>query len=126
AWRSDRERIAAELDRLEAVGRLGATARTFVAVGWTPAERLPLLRRELERAARGELELEELRPEEGQEPPVLLENPRPARPFELLVRLLDLPRARTLDPTLLMALFLPLMVGVMVGDIVYGTLLLVL
>jgi V/A-type H+-transporting ATPase subunit I len=53
-----------------------------------------------------------------------MRNRAQVRPFEFLVRLLDLPRAGTLDPTMLMALFLPLMVGVMVGDIVYGTFLL--
>jgi V/A-type H+-transporting ATPase subunit I len=55
-----------------------------------------------------------------------MSNRKLARPFEFLVRLLDLPRDGTLDPTMLMALFLPLMVGVMVGDVVYGALLLVL
>ena len=55
-----------------------------------------------------------------------MRNRKLARPFEFLVRFLDLPRSGSLDPTMLMALFLPLMVGVMVGDIVYGTLLLVI
>jgi V/A-type H+-transporting ATPase subunit I len=55
---------------------------------------------------------------------VLLRNRKSVRPFEFLVRFLDLPRSGSLDPTMLMALFLPLMVGVMVGDVVYGALLL--
>ena len=55
---------------------------------------------------------------------MLLHNRRAARPFEFLVRFLDLPRSGTLDPTVLMALVLPLMVGAMVGDIAYGALLL--
>ena len=55
-----------------------------------------------------------------------MHNSRPARPFEPLVRFLDLPRAGSFDPTLLMALFLPLMFGVMVGDVGYGAVLLVL
>ena len=52
--------------------------------------------------------------------------PQLGRPFEFLVRLLDLPRSGSLDPTMLMAFFLPLMIGVMVGDIAYGVLLLVI
>ena len=55
-----------------------------------------------------------------------MRNSRPARPFEPLVRFLDLPRAGSFDPTLLMALFLPLMFGVMVGDVGYGVVLLAL
>jgi V/A-type H+-transporting ATPase subunit I len=87
---------------------------------------VPELRLELERAAGGELALDELATPPDAEPPVLMRNRRLARPFEFLVRFLDLPRAGTLDPTVLMAVFLPLMVGVMVGDVVYGTLLLVI
>jgi V/A-type H+-transporting ATPase subunit I len=124
AWRAARRQLAAELEQVEAIVQLGATARTFVAAGWTPSARLPMLRHELELAANEEIALDAVEPSPGVEPPVLMRNPAPARPFEFLVRLLDLPRAGTLDPTMLMALFLPLMIGVMVGDIVYGTLLL--
>ena len=95
-------------------------------VGWTPRERVPELRVELERAAGGQLALDELSTPPEVEPPVLMRNRKLARPFEFLVRFLDLPRAGSLDPTMLMALFLPVMVGVMVGDVVYGTLLLVI
>jgi V/A-type H+-transporting ATPase subunit I len=55
-----------------------------------------------------------------------MRNSQPARPFEPLVRFLDLPRAGSFDPTLLMALFLPLMFGVMVGDVGYGVVMLAL
>jgi V/A-type H+-transporting ATPase subunit I len=123
-WRRARRELAAELEQLEAAAKLGETARTFVVVGWTPRGKLPFLRDELERAANGQLVLEEL-PATG-EAPVLMANRKLAQPFEFLVRLLDLPRHGTLDPTMLMALFLPLMVGVMIGDVVYGALLLVL
>ncbi len=58
--------------------------------------------------------------------PVLLRNPVVVRPYESLVRMLDLPKPGTLDPTMLMALFLPFMFGIMVGDVVYGLVLLVI
>jgi V/A-type H+/Na+-transporting ATPase subunit I len=124
AWRAARQRLLGEIEQLEAVAQAGATDRAFVIVGWTPRERVPELRRELEQAAGRELALDELSTPPQAEPPVLMRNRTLARPFEFLVRFLDLPRAGTLDPTVLMALFLPLMVGVMVGDVVYGTLLL--
>jgi V/A-type H+-transporting ATPase subunit I len=122
SWRAAREALAGELDRVEAIGQVGETSRTFVVVGWTPRRELARLRDELDRSAGGELVLERL-PERGAEPPVLLANWMLARPFEFLVRLFDLPRSRAFDPTLLMALFLPLMVGAMVGDIGYGVVL---
>lgn len=125
AWRSARTQLVGEMEQLEAVAQAGVTERAFVIVGWTPSERVPELRAELERAAGGELALEELPPSDV-EPPVLMRNRPLARPFEFLVRFLDLPRSGTLDPTMLMALFLPVMVGVMVGDLVYGAVLLVI
>jgi V/A-type H+/Na+-transporting ATPase subunit I len=97
-----------------------------VIAGWTPSERVPELRFELERAAGGQLVVDEVPTPLAVEPPVLMRNRKLARPFEFLVRFLDLPRSGSLDPTVLMALFLPLMVGVMVGDLVYGMLLLVI
>jgi V/A-type H+/Na+-transporting ATPase subunit I len=124
AWRSARKRLLGDIEQLEAVAQAGATDRAFVIIGWTPRERVPELRIELERAAGREFALDELSTPPEIEPPVLMRNRTLARPFEFLVRFLDLPRAGTLDPTVLMALFLPLMVGVMVGDVVYGALLL--
>jgi V/A-type H+-transporting ATPase subunit I len=124
AWRAARDRLLADIEQLEAVAHAGATIRTFVVVGWAPRERVPELRHELERSVAGELVLEELPHPAEVEPPVLMRNRKLARPFEFPVRFLDLPRTGSLDPTMLMALFLPLMVGVMVGDVVYGVLLL--
>jgi V/A-type H+-transporting ATPase subunit I len=122
-WRAARAALTAELDQVEAIEQVGETRRAFVVVGWTPRRELARLRHELDGTASGELALEVLA-EGNAEPPVLLANWSLVRPFELLVRLFDLPRSRALDPTLLMALFLPLMVGVMVGDIGYGVVLL--
>jgi V/A-type H+/Na+-transporting ATPase subunit I len=125
AWRAARAALAAELEQLEAVEQVGETSHTFVAVGWVPRGELSRLRRELGHSASGELVVERL-PARDAEPPVLLANRALARPFEFLVRLFDLPRSAAFDPTTLMALVLPLMVGVMVGDVVYGVVLLCL
>ena len=126
AWRAARQRLIGDIEQLDAVGRAGVTDRAFVITGWAPSERVPDLRLELERAAGGQLVVDEVPTPRAVEPPVLMRNRELARPFEFLVRFLDLPRSGSLDPTVLMALFLPLMVGVMVGDLVYGMLLLVI
>ena len=55
-----------------------------------------------------------------------MRNSRVARPFEPLARFLELPRPGSVDPTLLLALFFPLMFGAMVGDVGYGVVLLAL
>jgi V/A-type H+-transporting ATPase subunit I len=59
----------------------------------------------------------------SEDAPVVLSNPRLFRPFELLIRLLPLPRYGTIDPTPFVAVFFPAFFGLMVGDIGYGLLL---
>jgi V/A-type H+-transporting ATPase subunit I len=58
--------------------------------------------------------------------PVELKNPLPAQPFESLVNLLALPRYGHIDPTQLMAFFMPIFFGMILGDVGYGALVLVL
>ena len=98
-WRAAREALVAQLEQVEAIAGAAATERTFVVEGWAPRAELPALQTALEARAGGELSLDELpTPPDGM-PPVLLHNRRAARPFEFLVRFLDLPRSGTLDPT---------------------------
>ena len=119
--------IAAELEQLAAYEQLAATPRVFVALGWVPRSDLDRLRRELEARIGPQVVVEELETARHEpEAPVLMHNVRLARPFEFLVRFLDVPRSGSFDPTLLTALFLPLMFGVMVGDVGYGAILLAL
>ncbi len=57
---------------------------------------------------------------EAERVPVMLENPGWARPFEPLVTFLNTPRYDAWDPTWVVALFLPLWFGMVVGDIGYA------
>jgi len=57
--------------------------------------------------------------------PVVLANPRWARPFELFVRLLGTPGSAEADPSALVALIAPLLFGFMFGDVGQGAVLLV-
>jgi len=54
------------------------------------------------------------------EAPVVLQNPRLFRPFELLVGMMPLPRYGSIDPTPFVAIFFPMFFGLMVGDVGYG------
>jgi len=57
-----------------------------------------------------------------EEPPVVLNNLTPAKPFELMVKMVSQPRYSELDPTLLVFLTYPFAFGFMIGDIGYGIL----
>ncbi len=119
--------IADELERLDAVERLGATRRTFVAECWVPRDELAQLRHEIASRLGAAVLVEDLiTSPRDPEAPLLMRNSRLSRPFEPLARFLELPRPGSVDPTLLLALFFPLMFGAMVGDVGYGVLLLAL
>jgi V/A-type H+-transporting ATPase subunit I len=122
-----RAAIRSELELLDALGSLGTTQRTFLAECWIPRPRLAQLRSELARRVGPAVLVEDTRssPYDPQAP-VLMHNAGLSRHFESLVRFLELPRTGSVDPTLLMAMLLPLMFGAMVGDIGYGAILLAL
>lgn len=125
-WRRARERMAGRLEQIDAVGWAGTTERAFVVLAWIPETDLERLRNQLGRRLDDQVVVEELpTSRRDTSAPVLMRNAPRARPFEFLVNLYDHPRARSLDPTGLIAIFVPLMFGLMVGDVMYGALLLV-
>ncbi|MFW5956856.1 MAG: V-type ATP synthase subunit I [Natronomonas sp.] len=58
----------------------------------------------------------------GGRPPVLQDNAKAAKPFELLVGIINRPRYSELDPTLILFLTFPAFFGFMIGDVGYGIL----
>lgn len=122
-WRSA---LHDELEAINVLSRFGETEMTFVVAGWVPALDAEKVESAL-REAIGErtfVRQPPITPELEKSAPVLLQNPQPARPFESLVRLLSLPRYGDIDPTSLMAIFMPMFFGMMLGDVGYGVLLL--
>jgi V/A-type H+/Na+-transporting ATPase subunit I len=121
-WRRRRREALAELDHLEALTLAGASERTAAVTGWLPRRHLPELRAALAAVGPGVTETQ-LDPASAGEPPTLLDNPPPVRPYQGLVTFFGLPRSGSIDPSTLTAAVLPLMFGVMVGDLVYGAIL---
>ncbi|MFW5943047.1 MAG: V-type ATP synthase subunit I [Chloroflexota bacterium] len=121
-----RNALQEEIDMNRVLGNFGETDATFVIMGWVPAAEFRRVETEL-REKMGETILVEplpMTPRLRQRAPVILHNPGPARPFESLVSLLSLPRYGHIDPTRLMALFMPIFFGMILGDVGYGALLL--
>ena len=120
-WRDQLAALRAELARLDAAELTASTALTCVIEGWAPSADVDALRGQLERAANGETAVQELASDvQEANRPVLLRHSRPVGPFATLVRLFDLPHSGALDPSGLVALFLPFLFGAMVGDVGYG------
>ena len=121
-----RDVLRDESDANNILNSFGETDSTFVITGWAPTKDLDQLTKALKETIGEEFMLRTLplTAELKKKAPVALHNPPPAQPFESLVNLLSLPRYGHIDPTRLMAFFLPIFFGMILGDIGYGALLL--
>ncbi|HEU4731046.1 MAG TPA: V-type ATPase 116kDa subunit family protein [Kofleriaceae bacterium] len=106
---------------LGAAERAATSARVFVLEGWLPAHDRDRLRAAIAKVS-PELAIEEVSRDtwHGDDAPVVLANPPLFAPFEALIQLLPLPRYGTVDPTPFVAVFFPMLFGVVVGDVGYG------
>ena len=116
------------LAELRARFHISGTTYTFVLEGWLPAAQLGHLRETMAQEVGSQVMVMELPVESSdyQRAPVAFANPRMLQPFELLVRTMALPRYGSFDPTPVLAFFLPLFFGVILGDVAYGAILLTL
>jgi V/A-type H+-transporting ATPase subunit I len=116
------------LAKLRIQEKFGETEQTFVLAGWTPQKKIDLVRQTLIEASEKPIVVNNLpiREADLKRVPVILNNPAPVRPFESLTRLLNLPRYEGIDPTLLMAVFLPIFFGMILGDAGYGLVLILI
>jgi V/A-type H+-transporting ATPase subunit I len=117
-----RRAIKSHLQELATRARFSATTYTFIIVGWVPKRDLARLRETLAREVGDQVIVEELATQDGMrnQVPVAFTNPAPLKPFEMLVRMLAVPRYGAFDPTPVLAVFLPLFFGIILGDVAYG------
>ncbi|TET83162.1 MAG: V-type ATP synthase subunit I [Anaerolineales bacterium] len=123
SWRTI---VSDELEVYSVLSRFGETDQTVVVLGWAPAQDVKKVRNALEDQIGDAVLVHQipLTTAMKKRAPVALQNPPPAKPFETLVKLLSIPRYGSIDPTRLMALFMPIFFGMMLGDIGYGVILL--
>ncbi len=100
---------------------LGETERAFFLEGWIKTQDIPKLEAKLQPYS--ELIQCYFRPPlKDEDPPIVLQNPSVGKPFELITKLYGLPQRGTLDPTLPLAPFFFLFVGLTVSEAGYGLL----
>jgi V/A-type H+-transporting ATPase subunit I len=108
-----------ERQKIVSSGFLGETEKVAYLEGWIRAADAPQLRSVLEPySGASELYLRPPAPEE--DPPVVLDNPRPVRPFEIITTLYGLPRQGSIDPTISLAPFFFVFVGLCLSEAGYG------
>src|SRR5699024_2238848 len=90
--------------------------------GWIPKTQAQALEAQISQVTKGDyyLVFEEVREEEIDEVPILLENNRWVAPFETLIEMYSLPKYNEIDPTPFMVPFYALAFGMMVADFGYG------
>ncbi len=115
-----------KLSVLKAAASVFETAMCFFIYGWMATENVSPLKEMLNEKYLGSVVLEEkeLREEDLERMPVILKNPSYFKPFEIFTRILPLPRYTSYDPTPFIGIFLPVFFGMILGDAVYGVLLL--
>ncbi len=117
--------LRARAERALAATQADLSARTFILRLWVPTKQTARVEQALADRLGQAVAVERLDTDaRAEDQPVLLRNRPGWQPFQQLVGLLSWPARRDLDPTGLTALALPLFFGVMVGDVVYGAILL--
>lgn len=107
--------------------KFGQTEFTFVILGWIPNKFLQRTKEALKATFGSRVIVNELEmsPESMDDAPTFYDNPAFVKPFEFLMQIISLPKYSEVDPSPILALFLPIFFGLMVGDIAYGAIILV-
>ncbi|XRO77844.1 V-type ATP synthase subunit I [Methanocaldococcus sp. 10A] len=118
------ELLSIEKARGDAYSQFGKTNRTYYIEAWVPARDAEKAKNLIVNAADGFAFVEISEPDEPEEKiPVLLDNPKAIKPFEMLTEMYALPKYNEVDPTLLLVPGFLLFYGIMLTDAVYGLLL---
>jgi V/A-type H+/Na+-transporting ATPase subunit I len=117
--------LRARAERAVAATQADLSSRTFALRLWVPTKQTARVEQALTDRLGPAVAVERLDiATRAEDQPVLLRNRPGWQPFQQLVGLLSWPARGDLDPTGLTAMVLPLFFGVMVGDVVYGAILL--
>ncbi len=111
--------------RAEVASRFSQTRRVFVLEGWIVGSEMGKLKELVSRHP--EVSLEDVHVDEHHEmPPTVLDNPKVAGPMEFITKNYSFPNYFELDPTFAYLIALPILYGMIVGDVIYGLISLVL
>ncbi len=113
--------LSIEKDRRSVVKDFIKTDKTFMLQGWIPEKFADDMTKLLDGITdKYTISFED--PSEEDEIPVLLNNPKAVKPYEMITDLYSVPNAKGIDPNIFMAPFFVIFFGIMVTDAVYGIL----
>ncbi|MEM4336099.1 MAG: V-type ATPase 116kDa subunit family protein [Candidatus Anstonellales archaeon] len=112
-----KESLKIAADRAEIAARFGFSKKIVVIEGWIVASRFAEMEKRLYGLFGDRIHIEKI---EGKNPPTLLDNPGVIKPFEFLVKFYSLPKGKEFDPSIIFAFTIPLMYGMIIGDVGYA------
>lgn len=98
---------------------MSETETTCTLLGWMPRNRVAIVESKLQKISKA-ITLLRVKPDEGEDPPVALRNPRWVTPFESVTTLYGLPLATEADPTASLSLFFIFFFALCLTDAGYG------
>lgn len=104
--------------------KFASTNDAFFITGYVPIKKLAQVKRRLEVVTERNIYFQESKFEKDEKIPVEMDNPTLSRPFEFLMHLYSLPKTNEIDPTRIMGITFPIFFGFMLGDVIYGIILL--
>jgi len=114
-----KEQLEIEKERNEVFSHFGETRKTVMLEAWVPLKEADRIIAVVEESSEGHCvtDMEEPDPEEV---PVLLDNPRFAKPYETFVEMYSPLKYNEIDPTIFMAFVFPFFFGFCLTDAGYG------
>ncbi len=109
-------------EKYEILQEFGKTDHTSVIKGWVKEKDTKAVKKVVEENSEGYSTVVVKVPEDSDDVPVSLDNPKILKPFELLTNMFAPPKYDEIDPTFVLAPAFVLFFGLMLGDVIYGLL----
>lgn len=126
-WKAEKDKCMmyySKLDELDSYHEIKRYVykynRSFILVGWIPAENEEFFTRQLDGIKSIEYSLSDGKDELKHSPPIIMKNPPFFKLYEYYVKMYGLPCYNEVDPTPLVALTYTLFFGIMFGDVGQG------
>ncbi len=116
------EQLEIEMEKVDAANKIGMGKSVVIIEGWIPEKRMGNVEAGISKISEGHFVVEQISSDE--QPPTQFDNPAWSKLFEFFIRFYSLPKSDEIDPTLIFAIVFPIFFGFMVGDFVYGLIML--
>ncbi len=122
------EYLTMETQKAEAPLRFATSKNAFVADGWVPTKSFDKISVSIQAATDGHVlfERDDSEPVKPERVPVALENPLPARPYEVILKAFARPKYNEIDPTIILFITYPIFFALMLGDVGYAIIIIAL